>query len=213
MKKIIVIAIATLFFGINADAQVRRNVNADQKVQSDSVKRNHDGKKMEDMNLTPEQKSKMKELRASNKSAMEAIKNDANLTQEQKKEKMQDLHQSQKESMGKMLTEDQKSKLREAQKKGKNADFINKEKKVKDMNLSADQKVKMKQMREDSKQQMDAIKNDASLTKEQKNQKTKELRQNQHKEMNSILTAEQQAKMKSQKRMRSPNKKTSTIPQ
>ena len=213
MKKITVIAIAALFFGMNADAQVRRNVNSDQKVQSDSVKRNHDRKKMADMNLTPEQKAKMKELRESNKSAMEAIKNDESLTQEQRKAKMQDLRRSQKESMGKFLTDDQKAKLKKAQEKGKNADLIKKDRQRPDLNLSADQKIKMKEMREDSKQQMDAIKKDASLTQEQKNQKTKELRQSQQAKMKSILTPVQKAKMKNKGRMKSPNKKTSKIPQ
>lgn len=213
MKKITVIAIAALLFGMNANAQVRRNVNSDQKVQSDSLKRNHDRGKIKDMNLTPEQKSKMKELRQNNKSQMDAIKNDATLTQDQKKEKIQTLRKSEKQNMGQVLTEEQKSKLREAHEKGKNADFIYKEKRMKDLGLNADQKMKMKEMRTDSKQQMEAIKNDPSLTQDQRKQKTKELHQNQQKEMNNLLTADQKAKMKSERRLKSPNKKTSTIPE
>lgn len=213
MKKITVIAIAALFFGINANAQVRRNVNSDQKIQSDSLKSNHDRGKIKNMNLTPEQKAKMKEMRQNNKSEIDAIKNDATLTPEQKKEKIQALRKSEKQNMGKFLTEDQKAKLREAQEKGKNADFIYKEKMMKDLDLNADQKMKMKEMRMDSKQQMEAIKNDPSLTQEQKNQKKEELHKSQQKEMNSFLTADQKAKMKSERRLKSPNKKTSTIPQ
>ncbi|HEY8657617.1 MAG TPA: hypothetical protein VIL78_01170 [Hanamia sp.] len=47
---------------------------------------------------------------------------------------------------------------------------------------------------------MDAIKNDASLTPEQKKAKMKELHQTQRQTMNSILTPEQQEKMKAQRK-------------
>lgn len=212
MKKITVIALAAFLFSLNTEAQVRRKVDASQKVQSDTSRKHQDHKMMKDLNLTSEQKSEMKAMRESNKSAMEAIKNDASLTQDQKKEKMLQLRKDQKAKTQALLTADQKAKIIEAQKKGKNADFKAKKNRVNDMNLSDDQKIKMKEIRGDSQKQMDAIKNDANLTQEQKTQKSKEVRKNQEMKMSSILTPEQKAKMKSQRRMKSPNSQKSTIP-
>lgn len=62
------------------------------------------------------------------------------------------------------------------------------------LNLTADQKTKMQALRENNKQQRDAIKNDASLSQEQKTTKMKVLRKSQSDQMNSFLTPDQQAK-------------------
>lgn len=65
-----------------------------------------------------------------------------------------------------------------------------------ELNLTQAQKDQMKKIRQDEKAKIDAIKNDKSLTETQKSDKIKELRKNQHKEMNSVLTKEQKAQMK-----------------
>lgn len=67
---------------------------------------------------------------------------------------------------------------------------------MKDLNLTADQKAQMKEMRQSNKQQREAIKNDASLSQDQKTAKMKELHKSQMDKMNSILTPDQQSKMK-----------------
>ena len=64
----------------------------------------------------------------------------------------------------------------------------------KDLNLSADQKAKIKSIREQTKQQMQAVKADNSLTAEQKKAKMKEIRENSFSQINSQLTPEQQQK-------------------
>jgi Spy/CpxP family protein refolding chaperone len=71
---------------------------------------------------------------------------------------------------------------------------------MKDLNLSPSQQAQMKEFHQNMKQKMDAIKNDASLTPEQKKAKMKELHQTQRQTMNSILTPEQKEKMKAQRK-------------
>lgn len=116
MKKLLVIAVATFFFAANSNAQVKRNVDATQKVQRDSTHKKRDGKMMKDLNLTQDQKTKMNDLRKNFKEQRDAIKNDASLTQEQKIQKFKELRASQQDQMKNILTPDQRQKM-EADKK------------------------------------------------------------------------------------------------
>lgn len=80
--------------------------------------------------------------------------------------------------------------------KSDSSHHFEKGKMMEQLNLSADQKTQMKAMRQDMKQQRDAIQNDASLTADQKKEKMKELHKTQSEKMDAILTPDQQAKMK-----------------
>jgi Spy/CpxP family protein refolding chaperone len=64
------------------------------------------------------------------------------------------------------------------------------------LNLSPEQKADLKSIRENEKQQAQAIKNDSSLTSDQKKAKFKELRKSSHEQMMAKLTPDQQAKFK-----------------
>ena len=117
MKKLLSIALAFSFFALGANAQVTRNVNPSQKVRSDSSHKKNN--MMQDLNLSPDQKSQMKELHQSMMQQRDAIKNDASLTPEQKKAKMKDLHQTQMDKMNSILTPDQQAKMKADKKEWK----------------------------------------------------------------------------------------------
>ena len=70
------------------------------------------------------------------------------------------------------------------------------EKFAKELNLTPDQQAELKSIRENMKQQAQAIKNDSSLTADQKKAKFKELRKSSHEQMMAKLTPDQQAKFK-----------------
>ena len=70
------------------------------------------------------------------------------------------------------------------------------EKFAKELNLTPDQQAELKSIRENMKQQAQAIKNDSSLTADQKKAKFKELRESSHEQMMAKLTPDQQAKFK-----------------
>jgi hypothetical protein len=74
------------------------------------------------LNLTEDQKSKIKELQRSMKQKRDSINNDQTLTDGQKKGKLKDLKILQRENLGTILTPDQLEKLTEERKnmKGKN---------------------------------------------------------------------------------------------
>jgi Spy/CpxP family protein refolding chaperone len=65
-----------------------------------------------------------------------------------------------------------------------------------ELNLTPEQKSELKSIRENERSQAKAIKNDSSLTADQKKAKLKELRKTSHEQMMAKLTPDQQAKFK-----------------
>jgi Spy/CpxP family protein refolding chaperone len=64
------------------------------------------------------------------------------------------------------------------------------------LNLTPEQKTDLKSIRDNERQQAQAIKNDSSLTADQKKAKFKELRKSSHEQMMAKLTPDQQKKFK-----------------
>lgn len=110
MKKLFISLLAIGLFVSTGNAQVHRDVNQSQKVRSDSSRHFQKGKMMNDLNLTPDQKSQMKEIHESSKQQREAVKNDASLTPDQRRAKMKDLQKSQSAKVNTILTPDQQAK-------------------------------------------------------------------------------------------------------
>lgn len=125
MKKLFLLAIAGCLFATAGNAQVTRKPAHSQKVQSDSAHHFKRGEMMNDMNLSPDQKTQLKALHESNMKQREAIKNDATLTPEQKKDKMKDLHKAQSEKMNSILTPDQQAKRKAFMEKRKENQKMN----------------------------------------------------------------------------------------
>ncbi len=65
-----------------------------------------------------------------------------------------------------------------------------------DLNLTQDQKDQMKKLHDDNKAKMDALKNNTTLSADDKKAQMKTLRDEQRKNMESVLTDEQKTKMK-----------------
>lgn len=213
MKKILVLAFSLGVFATQSDAQVSGKSDHHQRVQRDST--HNRGQMIKDLNLTESQKAQLKASREQMRTQMEAIKNDSTLSQEQKKEKMQQLHQSQRTKMNSVLTAEQKSKLKAERTEKKdwkgNHKGDKKQGMMKDLNLTEVQKTELKADREIMKQKREAIKNDVSLNDTQKKEKMRELFKSHKEKMNSILTAEQKAKLEAAKKDSKEKKKIDKI--
>ncbi|MFT4093136.1 MAG: hypothetical protein QM640_05815 [Niabella sp.] len=76
------------------------------------------GMKMyEDLNLTQEQKDKIKAIEDENRPKLQAIRQDASLSDDDKRSKSMELRKAQKEKIDEILTPEQKTKLDEKMKK------------------------------------------------------------------------------------------------
>lgn len=216
MKKIIAMAIAALFITVAANAQIQR-------IQDSTFEKNrpvHHKKMVKDnwnkLDLTDAQKKQMKENQERFKTQREAVKNDASLTQEQKKSKMMEIQKASREMNEKILTKEQKEAMKANQGKrsgygGKGRQQMKDDKGrmghgmknqgmkgegMKQLDLSQDQQAKMKDLRTKMQEESAAIKNNSKLTEEQKKQQMKDLRRKNMDEMNKVLTPEQRMKMK-----------------
>ena len=202
MKKLIAFTLVLASVGFTATAQQRRDAKT---PRTEEKMRMYDKKGMQELNLTDAQKAELKAQRESAKAQLEAIKSNSTLTDAQKAEKAKAIHQEQKSKMQALLTSEQKAKLEQSRKEaGERGKEMGEKKKqaYKDLNLTNDQSAKLKAQREASKTKIDAIKNNSSLTEEQKKEQIRSVMKTSKDEMKSILTADQLKKMQEMKKDR-----------
>ena len=163
------------------------------------------GQRMDNLNLTPEQKTKVEALRAATKTQMDAV-----FTPEQRQQRDQMKAQRQARPAGEQsmnFTADQKAKIktiREASKEQFKAILTPAQQaemaqgggwgKGDKLNLTTDQKAKMEQLRASVKTQMDAVLTPAQQQQAQARQDRRKAMGGNGKGMN--LTADQRAKIK-----------------
>lgn len=121
MKKTILIAAIVSLFGASAVfAQ-----DAPKKERTERSMNNRRGPNWDDpdLNLTKDQKDKLKALGQDNMKQMKAIREDNTLNDDQKKEKMKELRATQKEAREKILTKEQiekmEAKMKERRERGR----------------------------------------------------------------------------------------------
>lgn len=121
MKKIIAI-LAVAFMSQLAIAQENaspemKKANSERKMHHKKGK--HKKEMMKSLNLSDEQKGRLKELKTANKQKREAIRNNSSLTEAQKKEQLKALKQEQRNGMQSVLNDEQKQKMKEMREKMK----------------------------------------------------------------------------------------------
>lgn len=150
------------------------------------------GDKMaKELNLTADQQAKLKQLMDADRAKMKAIHQDQSLTKEQKKQQTQALRETMKKDMDSILTPEQQQKLaslHEARKKTGEDRLASK------LNLTAEQKAKMQSIMQTAHEQTKAIRDDQSLSKQDKQAKIQQLHESMKSQVNAILTPDQQQK-------------------
>jgi Spy/CpxP family protein refolding chaperone len=81
------------------------------------------------------------------------------------------------------------------------------------LNLTDDQKTQIKKLHEDAKTQMDAARNDSTLTPDQKKAKMEQIHKATHEQVMQLLTPEQRQQMKSDEAARKAAKNGQAPPQ
>jgi Spy/CpxP family protein refolding chaperone len=149
------------------------------------------------LDLTEAQRQQLRTIMTDKREKLQALKNDQTLTQEQKKERFRELNKATKEKMSGILTPEQKQKFESMKEKyGRMKGHRGKrEGMAKSLNLTEAQQKQFKAINEESFKQISAIKNNNTLSKQDKMAKIKEIRQSSKTKMNAILTSEQQQKV------------------
>lgn len=194
------IVVAILALGIAATAQVakshaRPNAKAGTKTESFGKCR----KMAEELGLTTEQKQKIAEIVKGYFAEIKPILQ-SSITPQEKKAQIEPIRTNAVNSIMAVLTPDQQAKAKEMglpekmlrPMKNRAAGI---ERALSQLNLTEQQKTSIKSIFETSREKAKAIKEDTSLTQEQKKTQFMELKQATHEQVMSVLTPEQQQKL------------------
>lgn len=181
----------------------------------------------DNLNLSEDQKARLKTVREDYKKQSADLKNNTQLSADEKQKRRKELHQQFRSQSDAILTPAQKDQLannkaewKEKSKAGKkewkkdSRAGNNKRKGMqrgqdfqKELGLSTEQQQKMEQLRNDFRNKFSSLRSDNSLTEDEKKERMQVMRKQQQDQMKSILTPEQIQKMESLRQQR--NKKTS----
>ena len=168
------------------------------------MKRHHDGEDFKSLNLTEDQKAKLKSLKEENRKQMAELKKNDNITVKEWRSKMEVQRKEYRAKVKSLLTDEQKAQLEKSREEKSKARM---EKMKTDLGLSDDQSAKLKSNHEAMAEKMKAIRENKSLNDETKKEQVNELKKKQKENMKSILTEEQLKKFEEQKHQRSSHKK------
>lgn len=219
MKRIVVSAFAILLVTAAVQAQTDTTKGA-HREHRDMQQRNP----YEQLNLSADQQAKLKSMRDYFKKQADALK-EQKLTDEERRTGMQTLREQQRTQMEAILTPEQKAqmdKMRENRKDGmRNGNRAKGDSSMrnggtgfnghngngaaalqKELNLTTEQQAKMKEIRTGFKTKADNVRNDAALTKEQKQAAMRELMTAQQEQIKTVLTKEQQEKLQALRKNR-----------
>ena len=144
------------------------------------------------LNLTADQKTKMKAIRADAKAKAQAVNADTSLTPEAKKAKLKEIRAAAIAQIKAILTPEQQKKLKRlhgAHEGGRLKDLLAK------LGLNADQKAQIKSILASAKTEIKAVRNDTTLSADAKKVKIKAIRAAGKDKIMALLTPEQRAKL------------------
>jgi Spy/CpxP family protein refolding chaperone len=148
---------------------------------------------MKELNLSDAQKESFKKQRSEFKQRMDALKKEENITVKEWKSRMENLRKENQSAMQNILTPEQKEKMKSM--RGKAGEMQMQGMKER-LNLTDDQAVQLKKQQSATQKQMQAIRENASLSTEQKREASKKLMKEQKESMEKLLTEEQKKKFK-----------------
>ena len=203
MKKIILSAAVIAFAALSVKAQEipERKRDESKPIVKEKV---IDKKQRETLNLTDDQKTKLKAMNQDIHKKMEELRKQDNLTVKEYREKMVEYRKDQQTQFESILTPEQKvqmEKNREAFKArskehGKRRDARMKE----ELKLTDEKSEKIAENRKATRQKIETINTDKSLTDDQRREKVKEAMKSQKESTRRLLTDEQLKKMKENKK-------------
>ncbi len=204
MKKIILSAVVmSLVFTVQAQDNPERKSG---RPPMSERKKHHHRMDMKSLNLTEDQKAKFKTQNESFHKQMEELKKNDNITVKEWKSKAETLRKQHKSNTQSILTNDQKAQVEKMKAEGK-AKHEGMAKQRGDrmkttLGLTDEQSAKMQSNRKEMGEKMKSIRENGSLTDEQKKVQMKELMNKQKESMKSILTEEQLKKINETKHKR-----------
>ncbi len=204
MKKIFVSILAIIVISSSVAAQDTTKTTKQNVGTPHPKAKKHREEARKELNLTETQKKALIANRLEARSKTTAIENDKNLTEAQKREKLEALHKEQKEKKDALLSTEQKAKLEQAKVKHRQEEKEQAEKRrammKEKLSLTDEQDAKLNELAKANEAKMKAIRENPSLDAEAKKKQMQELREHAAEERKAILTPEQQKKLEEMKK-------------
>ena len=207
MKKILVLSFAFAAITLSVSAQQKREPASHRMKgakQGMHEAHHNKGMMMKDMNFTDAQKAQLKANRQLYKTQMQELNKNENITVKEQRDRKQALRTEQKAKMQALLTPEQKNKMEESKAKMEDQRKEMGEKRMEMMKtklgLNDDQVLKMKAQHEATHAQLKAIKQDQTLSRADKKEKMKAIKDEAMQQRKSILSTEQMKKMEDLKK-------------
>ena len=158
-------------------------------------------KKLEQLNVSEDQKVKIKAINENFKKQMEALHSNTSISDDDRKLKRQEMMKDHRSQVKSILTPEQQKKAKELRKEKHDGKEMGKDKDrldhlTKDLNLTSDQSTKIASMNVSFKTKMTSIRSNTTLTQDQKKEQIKTLMQGHRSDIESILTLEQNEQLK-----------------
>jgi Spy/CpxP family protein refolding chaperone len=197
MKKFIstalVLAVATLTIHAQ-DVSERKTDRTTDRHQRESFK---------DLQLSDDQKAKFRSTNDEYRLQMQELRKKDDITVKEQRSRMETLRKDHQTKMQGILTSEQKAKLQKMKEDRTAKHQADREKRGQEMKtrlgLTDDQSAKLKKSHTDMADKMKAIRENSSLTDDQRKDEMKKLKDQQHENLKSILTADQIKKLQDRK--------------
>lgn len=211
MKKIILglFAITLVVSGAFAQDSTKARVKKNHGDKSFHARPNHNLDHFKSLNLTKEQQDKAAVINKEFRTGIQELKKkEATITVKDYKAQQQALNKKRQEQFQQILTPSQKEQAAKMKaEKGKRGPAMAKkhqQKMKQELGLTDDQSAKLNTLRQDTRKQVESIRNNQALTEDQKKEQTMAAFKKQREEMKSVLTPEQVKKMEA---MPKPNRR------
>ena len=205
MKKITAGIVLIIFLALGASAQDK------QKGHHGKHKAKHHREYLtKDLNLSDDQKQKMKEVKENHRKQMAELKKNENITVKEMRDRRATLAKEHKAAIDGILTQEQKNKIQEQRAKSlekrQEMQAQRTEKIKKQLALTDEQSSKLKTMNETYKSKLETLRKNESLDRTAKKEQFKALKQQHKEELKNVLTQEQIQKLDEMKKDRSTRK-------
>jgi Spy/CpxP family protein refolding chaperone len=203
MKSIVVTLFAVAALGFSATAQEKREFKHHEE-QPGMRGKHHKMFMAKELNLSESQKQQAKANHDEFKQKMQELDKNENITVKESRDRKDALMKEQRSKMEALLTPEQKTKmeqLKAEQKTKSNERFGNHLDKMKgELNLTESQVAQLKTQRENMSAKFKAIKENESLSRQQKRDQLMALKEEAKKQHEKIFTADQMKKMEEMKK-------------
>lgn len=149
------------------------------------------------LNLSDAQKAQIQNIFNGARADSQAVKNDTSLTEAQRRDRLKGIHKTTQSAMMNVLTPTQQAQWQQIKAEHRGGHV--------DLGLNESQKASVRSIRHRAQLDARAVRNNTSLTKEQKRAQLKTIHQQSAAAVNALLTPEQQEKLQAAKAQRRNN--------